>query len=293
MDLLVREADVRSALGRRTRPGRRAAGPRRRHSPFFFHLLYAAAFAPLAAAMRLLPLCVAALLLPSSAGNIVVSVTDYGAVGDNRTDNTLPFRAAFAAVLAASGGEVRVPAVNGTPSIFKTAPFNLSSNIIFSIDAGATVWAWENSSAFPHVATPPSYLSSFPAWRHHPFVWAPNASNVTIRGSGVLNGAGPFWWEGPEKTQDTRPHLLELYNVSGAEVTGVTLQNSAFWTFRPIYSTNVHIHDMKIEELYGAGDNTGARLQAWRACSAGGPAAAAAPRTLSLARPPAPPPFCL
>jgi polygalacturonase len=176
-------------------------------------------------------------------------------VGDNVTDNTGAFLSAFAAVRAASGGEVRVPAM-APPAIFKTGPFNLSSNVCFTVAAGATVWAWENASAFPRVATPPSYLSSFPPWRHHPFVWAPNASNVTIRGGGVLNGGGPYWWQGPEKSQDTRPHLLELHNVSGAEVTGVSLHNSAFWTFRPIYCTDVWVHDMRIEELYGAGDNT-------------------------------------
>lgn len=46
-----------------------------------------------------------------------VSVTDFGAVGDNETDNTIAFRAALLAV--ASGGEVLVP--NG---VFQTAPFN-------------------------------------------------------------------------------------------------------------------------------------------------------------------------
>lgn len=198
-----------------------------------------------------------AALLPiaSSSSYLSVSVTDYGAVGDNTTDNTAAFRAAFAAVRAAAGGEVRVPA-GAPPSIFKTGPFNISSNVAFTVDA--TVWAVSDFAAFPRVETPPSYLSSFPAWRHHPFVWAPNATNVTIRGGGVLNGGGPFWWNSsdPESHQDTRPHLLELHNVTGAEVTGITLQNSAFWTFRPIYCRDVWIHDMRIEELYGAGDNT-------------------------------------
>ncbi len=87
-------------------------------------------------------------------------------------------------------------------------------------------------------------------------MWARNASNVTIRGGGVLNGGGPYWYASPEAHQDTRPHLLELNNVTGVEVTGVTLRNSPFWTFRPIYCTDVWIHDMRIEDTYGAGDNT-------------------------------------
>jgi len=194
--------------------------------------------------------------LPTCDSYLVVSVTDFGAVGDNATDNTAAFRAAFAAVRAASGGEVRVPLLAPpSPSIFKTGPFNISSNVAFTVDA--TVWGLEDSSAFPPVATPPSYLSSFPPWRHHPFVWAIDATNVTIRGGGVLNGGGPYWWASPEAHADTRPHLLELHNVSGAEVTGISLHNSAFWTFRPIYCDSVWIHHMRIEEVYlHGGDNT-------------------------------------
>ena len=235
--------------------------------------------ARLSAALCLLPLAYCA--YPS------VSITSFGAVGDNATDNTAAIHAALAAVQG--GGEVIVPA-----GIFKTGPFNLTSSVCLTVLG--TVWGLENASAFPRVQTPPSYLSSFPAWRHHPFVWAPNATNVTIRGSGTLNGGGPYWWSGPERTQDTRPHLLELHNVTGAEVSGITLHNSAFWTFRPIYCKNVWIHDMKIEELYGAGDNTdgkwkrkrergrerlayGSSVQ-WRALLP----------TLSLTFPPLPPP---
>jgi polygalacturonase len=188
---------------------------------------------------------------------VTVSVTDFGAIGDNTTDNTAAFHAAFAAIKASpGGGEVLVPTLPApSPSIFKTGPFNLSSNVVFTVMG--TVWAVENASAFPLVPTPPSYLSTFPPQRHHPFVWAPNATNVTIRGSGVLNGGGPYWWGGPEAHDEMRPHLLELNNVTHAEVTGVTLHNSAFWTFRPIYCTDVWIHDMAIEEVYiGGGDNT-------------------------------------
>jgi polygalacturonase len=195
----------------------------------------------------------AALLAATAHSWISVSVVQYGAVGDNATDCTSAFRAAFAAVNAAAGGEVVVPA-----GVFQTGPFNISSNTCFTVEG--TVFGVSNASAFYPVATPPSYTSSFPPWRHHPFVWVISdvqpTTNVTIRGSGVLNGGGPFWWTGKEAHADTRPHLLELHNVTGVEVTGVTLHNSPFWTFRPIYCTNVWIHDMRIEETYGAGDNT-------------------------------------
>jgi polygalacturonase len=53
---------------------------------------------------------------------------------------------------------------------------------------------------------------------------------------------------------------MELQNITGVEVTGVTLLNSAFWTFHPTYCKDVHIHHMKIQvpwqsECCGSGFN--------------------------------------
>jgi len=181
------------------------------------------------------------LLLSPAAAWRVVSVTDFGAVPDNATDNTDAFRNALLAV--AGGGEVIVPA----SGIFKSAPVNLTSNTRLTVHG--TMWAIENSSLFPLVPPLPSYDSpdGMPGLRHHPFVWAVGASNVSIAGTGEINGAGPYWWYCPDHCYSTdRPHILELHNVSGAEVTGITLRNSAFWTFRPVYSQNIHIHHMAI-----------------------------------------------
>jgi hypothetical protein len=194
----------------------------------------------------LLPAAALLALAPVASAWRVVSVTDYGAVADNATDNTVAFRAALAAVAADGGGEVIVPALG----IFKTAPVNLTSNV--RLNVLGTMWGVENSTLFPLVPPLPSYDSpdGMPGLRHHPFVWAVGATNVSIVGSGEINGAGPYWWMcGTPPVHCyaiNRPHILELNNVTGVEVTGVTLRNSAFWTFRPVYSTNVWIHDMAI-----------------------------------------------
>ena len=172
-------------------------------------------------------------------GWINVSVTEYGAIGDNATDNTAAFRSAAAAVAAASGGQLLVPAGD-----FKTAPFNLSSNALLRVEG--TVWGVESLANWPKVAGLPSYASpdAMPGARYHPLVWAVNASNVSVAGSGTINGAGIWWWR--QMTSNARPHIMEMHNVTGVDISGVTLQNSAFWTLRPWLCTNVHIHDMRI-----------------------------------------------
>ena len=80
---------------------------------------------------------------------------------------------------------------------------------------------------------------------------AEGGHNITITGKGVIDGAGAYWWP----RGGSRPHLLELYNISGAEVTGVTLLNSAFWTFHPVYCSNLHIHHMEIQGVEKGGVN--------------------------------------
>ena len=77
------------------------------------------------------------LVLAASAAHVLtvhawkaVSVEDFGAKGDNLTDNTVAFRAALAAVKA-SGGEVLVP--GGKLSVYRTAPVNLTSNGVTNV----------------------------------------------------------------------------------------------------------------------------------------------------------------
>ena len=178
-----------------------------------------------------------ALLARPAAAWRVVSVTDFGAVGDNATDCTGAFRAALSAVAAAGGGEVVVPA----PGAFKTGPFNISSNTQLTVNGGVVGVA--DIAAFPLVALLPSYGDILP--RRHPLVWAVGATNVSIRGAGIIDGQGPYWWP-LFNTGAARPHLMEMNNVSGLRIEGVTLLNSGFWTLHPIYCTDVHIHHINI-----------------------------------------------
>jgi len=204
-----------------------------------------------------------ALSAASAASWLVVSVEDFGAVGDNTTDCTRAFRAALAAVAASGGGEVVVPA-----GLFKTGPVNLTSNVRLTVNG--EMWALEttNTSVWPKVPVVPTYATTFPADRWQPFIFAPapatgRSSNISIAGVGEINGAGPFWWCSPDgqgqcpNYDERRPHLVSLTEVVGVEITGVTLRNSAFWTLRPVFCENVWIHDMSIITPWCGGDVKG------------------------------------
>eukprot|EP00041_Stephanoeca_diplocostata_P036063 m.1298652 g.1298652 ORF g.1298652 m.1298652 type:complete len:976 (+) comp24798_c1_seq90:51-2978(+) len=178
---------------------------------------------------------------------ISINVEEYGAVGDNHTDNTISFRKAMSAVAAAGGGEVVVP----PGKCFQTAPFNLSSNVVLRVEG--TVRAIEDFHAFPIIPVLPSYghdLDTNSNARRHPFIFAVGASNISIVGHGVIDGAGAYWW--PHFYNHSidpgvgRPHLVELNDCSGIEIADVTLLNSAFWTLHPIYCKDLYIHDIKL-----------------------------------------------
>ena len=130
-------------------------------------------------ALRLVSCCMAA---AAAAGWLSVSVTDYGAVGDNATDSSAAFRAALAAVTAAGGGEVLVPA----PGIFKTLPVNLSSHMRLRVDGTMFALA-TNVCAWPLVPPIFTYATTMPTWRYQPFVWYPGVEagiNISVAGTG-------------------------------------------------------------------------------------------------------------
>ena len=148
---------------------------------------------------------------------------------------------------AATACQVLVPA----GKCYRTAPFNLSSHVVFRVDG--TVRAVEDRDAFPDIDVLPSVGHDYDTNGHsrkHPFVFAVGGSNITISGSGTIDGAGAYWWPRASRQLNHgvgRPHLLELQSVTGVTVTGVTLLDSPFWTFHPVYCKNVHIHHMAIQ----------------------------------------------
>ena len=190
----------------------------------------------------------------------VYNIEDYGARTDQ--DCTEAIRNTLkAASLDKHGAEVLIPKGN-----FISAPINITSNIIFRVNGHLK--AMKDSSRYPPVSLLPSYnydldlghfsTNSSGHLRHHPFIWSVNATNITICGSGIIDGSGSYWLERyHNKTLNKfgRPHLMEINggkditigekNTDGSN-SRLTLLNSGFWTLHPIYCNNVHIHNINI-----------------------------------------------
>ena len=176
----------------------------------------------------------------------VVSIDDFGAIADNQTDNAKAIQAAVDAVRA-TGGEVVVP----FGGVYQTSPVNLTSNLIFRVEG--TLFGLQDQYAYPAVPALPSYgrcADMAGKFRRHPLIHAMDAYNLTIRGKGTIDGGGWYWYPFFHNFSAAhnigRPHLMELRNVTGLEITEVTLKDSAFWTLHPVYCRDVYIHHMTI-----------------------------------------------
>jgi hypothetical protein len=184
----------------------------------------------------------------------VCDVTQYGAKGDGKT---LDSAAIVAAVgdCGKSGGQVVLP----SPGRYLSAPFNLTSNLVFEVEAGATLLAATDTSLWPVVSTLPSYpdgVENDPGMsgRYTAFIGGSHLTNVTISGGGTIDGQGLVWWQrsgrlpGHKKTLlHTRGRLIEPMYSSDIVIRDVTLKDSPFWAVHLYCCDQVTIEGVTIE----------------------------------------------
>lgn len=140
-------------------------------------LLHCAAAAPSAAT------CVG--LAPAKRRREVISITDFGGVGDGRTLNTWAFRKAVYRIehqRRRGGTELRVPA--GT---WLTGSFNLTSHMTLFLARGAVLKATRDARRWPLVEPLPSYGRGreMPGPRYASFINGNGLRDVVITGEEV------------------------------------------------------------------------------------------------------------
>jgi polygalacturonase len=133
-----------------------------------------------------------------------LNIMDFGAVGDGIATNTTAVQAAIDKTSAAGGGTVEVP--SGT---FLCGPVQLASCINLYLDAGAVL-----------LMLP---LEKYPGGTSHPnsFISGSELHDVTVSGSGMINGQGIPWWPYARVRGARRPimiHLLSCHRVLIEEV---------------------------------------------------------------------------
>ncbi len=170
------------------------------------------------------------------------NIVDYGALRDSPVAATDAIAAAIEAASEAGGGTVYVPA--GT---FLTGAIQLRSNIELRLSPGAVLSFSTNPLDYPAVE---SRWEGVKRQVHSPCIYGAGLVNISITGSGTLDGNGAPWWDKhrnqPAELEFPRPTLIGFIGCRRVTIQDVTLINSPSWTVNPIGCSNVTIHNLSI-----------------------------------------------
>ena len=170
-------------------------------------------------------------------------ITQFGAVGDGTTLNTVAIQAAIDASAANGGGEVLFP-----PGKFLTGTFYLKSGVHLRLSQGTLILGSANLADYP--LTRCKYPSRSDQYTLRALIWGEGLTDVSITGPGAIDGQGaqfrdnvatqeevaaaaqPYEQEGrytPNKIYLNRPFLIRLISCRNVLVENLTLRNSAMW----------------------------------------------------------------
>ncbi|WP_238653646.1 glycoside hydrolase family 28 protein [Paenibacillus piscarius] len=170
------------------------------------------------------------------------NIVDYGAQRDSGVPATQAITDAIAAADRDGGGTVYVPA--GT---FLTGAVRLRSNIELHLSPGAVLSFSTDPADYPPVE---SRWEGVKREVHTPCIYGAGLNNVSVTGSGTLDGNGAPWWEKHRHRREElaypRPRLIAFDDCSRVTLRDLTLLNSPSWTVNPVNCSNVLIDNLSI-----------------------------------------------
>lgn len=178
----------------------------------------------------------------------LIDIRDHGA--SEAADNSAAFATAIAA--APAGATIYVP-----PGVWHTGPVFLKSDLCLHLPQGTVLKGLADRQAYPILdafdaeGRMQANWEGVPASCYASLLTAIDASNVTIAGKGVIDGAGAEgdWWSWPKETRNgaRRPRTVFANRCAGLAMAGVTVRNSPSWTIHPINCRKAVFADLTVE----------------------------------------------
>jgi polygalacturonase len=181
-------------------------------------------------------------------------ISDYGAVNDGKTINTLAIQSAIDKCSTEGGGVLVVP--KGT---FLTGAIFLKKGVNLFIEKEGVLKGSTRQSDYPQINT---------RWEGIERVWtsalvnAEGITNIEINGEGVIDGSGAEWpkfvRQNPQQLSQAardslskiprlgRPRLVCFKECSKVHIANIRLLNQAVWCIHILYCKDVKIENVNI-----------------------------------------------
>jgi len=179
----------------------------------------------------------------------IFNVSDYGAVGDGETVNTITIQKAIDDCYASGGGKVLFS--NGN---YVTGTLFLKSNVILHIEVGATLSGSTKISDYAPNVFRNQYADKNS--KEGCLIFAENAENIGIMGKGKIDGRGyRHNFPNPEDPIQDRPMLIRFLKCKNISLKDIFLLNPASWTVAMIYCKRINVQGITISSrVNGNGD---------------------------------------
>lgn len=209
---------------------------------------------------------------------------DFGGKNDGVFDNTEAFKAAFDVIEKSGGGKLIV-----SSGKWKTGAISLPDNSVLSIEENAEIVFIADPNIYPPAFTRWEGVECFAM---KPLVHVSGKKNVTISGKGTINGNGAPWWQmkrakkasgqsvpvepyekalaalnpgyenqpgggGGREIQFLRPCLIEFFDCENVTLEGIRIIDAPFWTVHPVYTKNLVMRGLHIENPADAPNTDG------------------------------------
>jgi len=169
----------------------------------------------------------------------VFSVRSYGAVGDGRALDTAGINKAIDACAAAGGGQVRFP-----PGTYVSGTVHLRSKVALVLDTGARLVGSTSLEHYEEFHAPAGTPEAKAGKWHRALILGDGVEDVTIAGSGVIDGNKVFDPHGEEKMRG--PHTIILGNCRNVTIRDVAVRDSANYAVMIEFSEQVEVRGVKI-----------------------------------------------
>jgi polygalacturonase len=219
-------------------------------------------------------------IVPPTFRDKIFDITQYGAVGDGKSDCTASFKLAIDECVKSGGGKVVVPA-----GVYLSGSIHLKSNVNLYLEKDAVIkFSTDPRKYLPLVFT---RWEGVECMNYSSLIYAYGQENIAISGGGILDGQGSnanWWsWKGKEEfgwkagmpyqknARDKlfemgennipveqrvlgegnylRPNFIQFYNCKNVLIDGVTLKDSPMWFINPVLCRNLSVINVKIEGL--------------------------------------------